>query len=66
MRGALRDPDDHLLRASLDVWSWAHECSIIFGVEAEPGGVAALGLMRPRKALLEAYAEARQAQRSAE
>lgn len=61
----VRDDDDRLLRAALDVWTWAHECSIILGVEAKPGGVAPLGLMRPSASLLERYEQARKESRDA-
>jgi len=61
----LRDADDRLLRASIDVWSWAHECSIVLGVEAVPGSVPALGLMRPSRKLIDAYDVARNRERRA-
>lgn len=57
------EPEDQLLKATLAYWEWLNECTIILGIDAKPGGVPALGYMRPPATLIRAYDDARKAAR---
>lgn len=60
-----KEGEDELLKATLAYWEWLNECTIILGVDAEPGSVPALGYMRPTPELIEGYDRARKAARAA-